>query len=80
MRHQSKIGRPETLNPSQHIGNATFAKDRCEALKGDSERTVIANEESDRSAEVRAEECVTGVNSNAPTNMAIVTPEPLMLL
>lgn len=42
-----------TFNHSWHIGNATFAKDLCETLKGDHDRSVVPTRKPDGAGRLR---------------------------
>jgi hypothetical protein len=47
LRKQDQKAEIGTFNHSWHIGNATFAKDLCETLKGDIDRTVFSSRKAD---------------------------------
>lgn len=47
VKHRSERGGPEAFEPTRHIGNATYARDTCDTLKGNHDRIVAPTRKAD---------------------------------
>jgi hypothetical protein len=65
------------LHPSRRIGNATFAKDLSETLKGNLDRAVVPTSKVGWGREALAEAGVTGVWSSDLTTKSMVMPDTI---